>query len=216
MSYHNDELNEKEISRLVKESERLDLEEVYTRYTVKVNYQLIMSGKRNLKYYRRLARAYKSIGKPKSATKVYERILINFPDDEEAKAFIKTNSNKETEVTDSDDMSSATYYKRSKYTASESINSTKDNLVKGKETTSSRSFVMSTLYGLSFILGLFIFLVFLSNPSDSPSSNNEGYYDRDCSDFSSGWAAQRFYIENGPGDPHGLDRDNDGNACDWK
>ena len=41
--------------------------------------------------------------------------------------------------------------------------------------------------------------------------------DKDCSDFSSGAAAQRFFIaEGGPTrDPHRLDGDGDGNACDW-
>lgn len=41
--------------------------------------------------------------------------------------------------------------------------------------------------------------------------------DRDCGDFSSAQAAQDFYIAaGGPAvDPHDLDRDNDGNACDW-
>lgn len=41
--------------------------------------------------------------------------------------------------------------------------------------------------------------------------------DRDCGDFSSAQAAQDFYLAaGGPmDDPHDLDRDNDGNACDW-
>lgn len=41
--------------------------------------------------------------------------------------------------------------------------------------------------------------------------------DRDCDDFSSAQAAQDFYLAaGGPvNDPHDLDRDNDGNACDW-
>ncbi|MEM1356457.1 MAG: excalibur calcium-binding domain-containing protein [Planctomycetota bacterium] len=41
--------------------------------------------------------------------------------------------------------------------------------------------------------------------------------DRDCSDFSSAAAAQRFFIAaGGPArDPHGLDRDGDGSACEW-
>lgn len=41
--------------------------------------------------------------------------------------------------------------------------------------------------------------------------------DRDCGDFSSAQAAQDFYLAaGGPmNDPHDLDRDNDGNACDW-
>jgi micrococcal nuclease len=38
--------------------------------------------------------------------------------------------------------------------------------------------------------------------------------DMDCSDFRSQREAQEFYEQNGPGDPHGLDRDNDGEACE--
>jgi hypothetical protein len=38
--------------------------------------------------------------------------------------------------------------------------------------------------------------------------------DMDCSDFRSWREAQDFYERSGPGDPHGLDRDNDGIACE--
>jgi hypothetical protein len=38
--------------------------------------------------------------------------------------------------------------------------------------------------------------------------------DRDCSDFGTQREAQEFYERNGPGDPHRLDRDNDGIACE--
>jgi endonuclease YncB( thermonuclease family) len=38
--------------------------------------------------------------------------------------------------------------------------------------------------------------------------------DKDCGDFSSQPAAQRFYEANKPGDPHNLDGDNDGRACE--
>ena len=37
--------------------------------------------------------------------------------------------------------------------------------------------------------------------------------DRDCSDFSSWQEAQRFFETAGPGDPHRLDADGDGLAC---
>lgn len=42
-------------------------------------------------------------------------------------------------------------------------------------------------------------------------------HDRDCGDFSSAGAAQAFFLANGgpASDPHGLDRDGDGYACDW-
>ncbi len=39
--------------------------------------------------------------------------------------------------------------------------------------------------------------------------------DRDCADFATQPEAQRFYRESMPGDPHGLDRDRDGSACEW-
>lgn len=41
--------------------------------------------------------------------------------------------------------------------------------------------------------------------------------DRNCSDFASGAAAQKFFLEQGgpTSDPHNLDGDGDGNACDW-
>ena len=38
--------------------------------------------------------------------------------------------------------------------------------------------------------------------------------DRDCGDFSTQAAAQTFYNTAGAGDPHGLDADDDGIACD--
>lgn len=41
--------------------------------------------------------------------------------------------------------------------------------------------------------------------------------DRNCPDFSSAAEAQRFFLAAGGPvhDPHGLDRDGDGNACEW-
>lgn len=41
--------------------------------------------------------------------------------------------------------------------------------------------------------------------------------DKNCSDFVSAGEAQRFFIANGGPhrDPHNLDRDGDGNACEW-
>ena len=38
--------------------------------------------------------------------------------------------------------------------------------------------------------------------------------DRDCRDFLSQQEAQRFFEQAGPGDPHNLDADNDGIACE--
>lgn len=41
--------------------------------------------------------------------------------------------------------------------------------------------------------------------------------DKDCSDFASAGEAQRFFIASGGPhqDPHALDGDGDGNACEW-
>lgn len=41
-----------------------------------------------------------------------------------------------------------------------------------------------------------------------------GEPDRDCGDFSTQAEAQDFMDSEGPGDPHGLDRDSDGEACE--
>lgn len=60
--------------------------------------------------------------------------------------------------------------------------------------------------GIASIVGLL--LVLLALPSSSQGA------DRDCSDFSSQAAAQRYYDDHGPGDPSGLDSDGDGVACE--
>lgn len=51
--------------------------------------------------------------------------------------------------------------------------------------------------------------------SENPYSATD--IDHDCPDFETGEDAQLFYIANGGPeyDPHDLDRDNDGRACDW-
>jgi hypothetical protein len=43
----------------------------------------------------------------------------------------------------------------------------------------------------------------------------EVFVDRDCAAFATQREAQRFYELHAPGDPHGLDRDRDGLACEW-
>jgi endonuclease YncB( thermonuclease family) len=48
--------------------------------------------------------------------------------------------------------------------------------------------------------------------TSGPSETSEG--DKDCSDFETQPEAQRFYEANKPGDPHGLDGNNDGEACE--
>jgi micrococcal nuclease len=54
------------------------------------------------------------------------------------------------------------------------------------------------------------------SPSQTPAPSGGGGGDRDCSDFSSHREAQAFFeAEGGPGrDPHRLDGDNDGLACE--
>jgi hypothetical protein len=39
--------------------------------------------------------------------------------------------------------------------------------------------------------------------------------DQDCADFANSCEAQKFFESQWPGDPHRLDRDNDGLACEW-
>ena len=53
-------------------------------------------------------------------------------------------------------------------------------------------------------------------PSPSPSSGENEFVDRNCGDFDSWQEAQDFYeAEGGPSeDPHRLDRDGDGTACE--
>lgn len=48
------------------------------------------------------------------------------------------------------------------------------------------------------------------------TSPAQAFRDRDCSDFRTQRAAQRFYVKNGGPrrDPHGLDSDRDGIACE--
>lgn len=48
-------------------------------------------------------------------------------------------------------------------------------------------------------------------------SSTSAVNDRDCADFVSAASAQRFFLSAGgpTHDPHGLDRDGDGNACEW-
>jgi len=50
--------------------------------------------------------------------------------------------------------------------------------------------------------------------STTRTNLNSGAADRDCGDFSTQAEAQRFMDSHGPGDPHGLDRDGDGEACE--
>lgn len=48
----------------------------------------------------------------------------------------------------------------------------------------------------------------------SSGSATQSVPDRNCSDFNSHEAAQQFFERYQPGDPHQLDGDNDGVACE--
>jgi len=45
--------------------------------------------------------------------------------------------------------------------------------------------------------------------------SSRGFIDKDCSDFATQEEAQDFYERADAGDPHNLDADNDGKACEW-
>ena len=53
------------------------------------------------------------------------------------------------------------------------------------------------------------------NPTQTRSFLDSGEKDKDCGDFSTQREAQSFFEANGgpSNDPHGLDRDGDGRAC---
>ncbi len=49
----------------------------------------------------------------------------------------------------------------------------------------------------------------------APQTQQLRFYDRDCADFATQRQAQRFYRRHNPSrDPHGLDADRDGFACE--
>ena len=51
-------------------------------------------------------------------------------------------------------------------------------------------------------------------PRDLSTAYKLSVIDKDCSDFSTHAQAQAFFEAQGPGDPHRLDRDRDGSACE--
>lgn len=53
-----------------------------------------------------------------------------------------------------------------------------------------------------------------ANYSTTRLNLSTGAADKDCGDFSTQAEAQNFMDSEGPGDPHGLDRDGDGEACE--
>lgn len=70
-----------------------------------------------------------------------------------------------------------------------------------------------TRYGTSYLGKRTHSLVGRSNYS----RNTRRTSDKDCNDFQNAGAAQRFFLLSGGPvrDPHDLDRDGDGNACEW-
>nr|WP_267885375.1 excalibur calcium-binding domain-containing protein [Jannaschia rubra] len=54
-----------------------------------------------------------------------------------------------------------------------------------------------------------------SRPANAPKV--DAGLDRNCADFTGGFEAQQFFMNNGgpARDPHDLDRDGDGYACEW-
>ena len=67
------------------------------------------------------------------------------------------------------------------------------------------------MYHLVRALALAIVAVGLSTTAQAPAS---AVIDRDCGDFASQAAAQNFFLGAGGGDPHRLDDDGDGVACE--
>ena len=61
---------------------------------------------------------------------------------------------------------------------------------------------------LGLLVAALATVLLLALPSRSPAA------DKDCYDFANQRQAQGFYENHGPGDPHNLDGDNDGIACE--
>ena len=53
-----------------------------------------------------------------------------------------------------------------------------------------------------------------TNYSTTRTNLSTAEADKDCTDFSTHAEAQTFFESQGPGDPHGLDRDGDKIACE--
>ena len=64
---------------------------------------------------------------------------------------------------------------------------------------------------VSGAIALLLATVGLISLVQAPAS---AFVDRDCGDFASQAAAQHFFLDAGPGDPHALDYDGDGVACE--
>ena len=71
------------------------------------------------------------------------------------------------------------------------------------------------------LIGLGLYLYAALGPLPSTATSTQIQFtpamfsvDRDCADFRSQREAQAFLLQAGPGDPHRLDRDGDGRACE--
>jgi len=67
------------------------------------------------------------------------------------------------------------------------------------------------MHTLVRLLALAVLTLGLTTVAQAPAS---AAYDRDCGDFPSQAAAQNFFLQAGAGDPHRLDDDGDGVACE--
>lgn len=69
---------------------------------------------------------------------------------------------------------------------------------------------------MKIILLLFFAVLILSGCTSQSGGAVKGgtSKDKNCSDFSTQKEAQGFFESQGPGDPHKLDRDNDGVVCE--
>jgi endonuclease YncB( thermonuclease family) len=67
------------------------------------------------------------------------------------------------------------------------------------------------MHPLVRLLALAVVTLGLATVTRAPAS---AFSDRDCGDFPSQAAAQNFYLQAGAGDPHRLDDDGDGVACE--
>lgn len=79
------------------------------------------------------------------------------------------------------------------------------------------------LVGLGVIGAMITGVYLLNQPDKSDNFYGDANYSRtrsfesgdyDCADFSTHSEAQDFFESAGSGDPHGLDRDGDGEACE--
>ena len=68
--------------------------------------------------------------------------------------------------------------------------------------------------GLIIWGGYYLFSKDKTYDSDYSETRSVASGDYDCDDFSTHSEAQDFFEAEGPSDPHGLDRDGDGLACE--